>query len=586
VKPFYLTSGGDTVAAIYQPVTGAATGTAVLIVPPFGWDDQTSYRPRRDWSQALAAKGFANLRIDLPGTGDSSGSARDPALVEAWTAAVSAGVEWLRNAGADRIAVIALGAGGLLTLRAIAEGSAVDDLVLWGVPATGRALIREIKAFGRLEQFQTGEPAEEVPADELCAGGHVLGAETIAALSKLDGAGLSRRKGPSRALILGRDGIGPDQGLLEALEATGADVRTNPGRGWGAALERAQSKSPTAIFAAVNAWLAESARPGDAPVGDIVLSAAEFGASGERIRETPVVFNGAGRQLFAVVAEPIDAPMADGTVVLFNAGAIRRIGPNRMWTEASRRWAAMGVPVVRIDLEGIGDAEGDSSQYTTDEGFYTEALVEQARTALRLADQWRLPPRFLLAGLCSGAWWSFELALDDPRVRGVIMLNPRLLAPDTAAEGNRELRKLGRILTRSGFRNMLQEKHKLRRASRFASFVARTPQRMLREFSRSADRPLSEKLRTLQARGQRIDMAFSGDEPLHDELRGLHGLAALENLGVRFHELPYKSHTLKPMKAQRAAHALLDAIVRESFRCSPHHPIVEPAEPVAALMPR
>jgi pimeloyl-ACP methyl ester carboxylesterase len=569
VKPFFLGSGGGAIAAIFQPATAAPTDTAVLIVPPFGWDDQTSYRPRRNWSSALASKGFASLRIDLPGTGDSSGSPRDTGLVDSWIAAVGNGIDWLRNAGADRVAVIALGAGGLLTLQAMARGSVVDDLVLWGMPATGRALIREVKAFARIEQFQTGAPGEDVPVDELCAGGHLLAAETIAALSTLDAAELLRVAHPARALVLGRDGMGPDNSFLEAVRGSGADVGTNPGRGWGEALERAQSKSPSAIFETVNSWLAESAQPGAELSADVSRDVAQLGAFGERVRETPVIFDGAGRQLFAVVAEPIDAPIADGTIVLFNAGAIRRIGPNRMWTEASRRWAALGVPVIRLDLEGIGDAGGDSSKYATDDGFYTQELVDQARSALQLAEQRGLPDRFLLAGLCSGAWWSFELALADPRVVGAMLLNPRLLAPDPAADHNRELRKLARVVTRSGLRNMLREKHKLRRASRLVSFLVKTPRRVFLPAALAND-ILPQQLQALQARGQHIHFAFSGDEPLHEELRAWHGLRMLEEMGVTFHQLPHKSHTLKPLKTQQAAHAILDEIVRQSFNCRQH----------------
>ena len=69
-------------------------------------------------------------------------------------------------------------------------------------------------------------------------------------------------------------------------------------------------------------------------------ASAEIGEPGSRIRETAITFDGAGQQLYAVIAEPVDAPRADLTLVLYNAGAIRRIGPNRMWTEAARRWAA------------------------------------------------------------------------------------------------------------------------------------------------------------------------------------------------------------------------------------------------------
>lgn len=567
MKPLYLSSGGHSVAAIFQPARkAAATSTAVLIVPPFGWDDQTSYRPRRDWSFALADAGFANLRIDLPGTGDSSGTAADGDLVDAWTAAVGSGIDWLRSAGAARIAVIALGSGGLISLRAIAAGVIVDDLILWGIPVTGRALIREIKAFARLEQFQTGEPAEDVASDELCAGGHMLSAQTLADLSSLDAKALIGVSGPKRALVLGRDGMGPDGALLEALRDSGAEVDVDPGHGWGAALARPQSTSPTAVFGIVNSWLAAASADLPRLRQPKARGFVELGPPGARVRETPIVFERAGQQLYAIVSQPLDAPVADGTIVMFNAGAIRRIGPNRIWTEAARRWAAAGIPVIRVDIEGIGDAGGEGGKYAEgDEAFYTPDLVEQARGALQLAEEMGLPARFLLGGLCSGAYWSFELAVSDPRVRGVMMLNPRLLVFDAGAEGNRELRKLGRILTRSGFRNMLLEKRKLRRAGRFTSYLLKTPQRMISHPARTARERLSEALRILHRRGQRIDVAFSGDEPLHQELSDHRSRVELGAMGVEVHDLPYKSHTLKPLNAQKAAHAWLDEVVQRNF---------------------
>jgi hypothetical protein len=69
----------------------------------------------------------------------------------------------------------------------------------------------------------------------------------------------------------------------------------------------------------------------------------------------------------------------------------------------------------------------------------------------------------------------------------------------------------------------------------------------------------------MHARGQRVDIAFSGDEPLHDELRAQGKVAQLEALGVRFHALPYPSHTLKPAEAQAAANAILDEAVAQVF---------------------
>lgn len=542
------------IAGIYEPAARERRSTAVLIVPPFGWDDQTSYRPRRDWSLTLAAEGFANLRIDLPGTGDSSGGVRDDGLVEAWTAAVAAGVEWLRNAGADRVAVVALGVGGLVTLQAMADGAAVDDLVLWGMPANGRTFIREFKAFGRLEQSQTGEASNHGANGELRAGGHVLTPSMIDALSRLDGAQLLPECSCERALVLGRDGSGPDDSLLDAIRASGIEVRTDPGRGWGAALARPQSTSPVALFDTVNVWLGEAAKPASGAIAPAFDKSALIHERGSRIRETAIAFDAAGQQLYAVIAEPVEAQRVPFTLVLYNAGAIRRIGPNRMWTEAARRWASAGVPVIRVDVEGIGDAGGDGSAYReSDDPFYAEKLIQQARSVLDLAVERGLPDRFALGGLCSGGFWAFQAALSDVRVQSVIMLNPRLLFFDARSDARRELRKLRRILTPAGLRGVNLEKLTLKRAARLGS-------RLLRRRAR-ANPDTAEAFEMLRRRGQQVVMGFSGDEPLYEELQRELTLAGLLRLGVRVAELPCKSHTLKPLTAQQAGHSLIDEAV-------------------------
>jgi pimeloyl-ACP methyl ester carboxylesterase len=554
MTPLYLRAGAHVIAGIYEPAARERRSTAVLIVPPFGWDDQTSYRPRRDWSLTLAAEGFANLRIDLPGTGDSSGGVRDDGLAEAWTAAVAAGVEWLRNAGADRVAVVALGVGGLVTLQAMADGAAVDDLVLWGMPANGRTFIREFKAFGRLEQSQTGEASNHGANGELRAGGHVLTPSMIDALSRLDGAQLLPECSCERALVLGRDGSGPDDSLLDAIRASGIEVRTDPGRGWGAALARPQSTSPVALFDTVNVWLGEAAKPASAAVAPAFDKSALIHERGSRIRETAIAFDAAGQQLYAVIAEPVEAQRVPFTLVLYNAGAIRRIGPNRMWTEAARRWASAGVPVIRVDVEGIGDAGGDGSAYReSDDPFYAEKLIQQARSVLDLAVERGLPDRFALGGLCSGGFWAFQAALSDVRVQSVIMLNPRLLFFDARSDARRELRKLRRILTPAGLRGVNLEKLTLKRAARLGS-------RLLRRRAR-ANPDTAEAFEMLRRRGQQVVMGFSGDEPLYEELQRELTLAGLLRLGVRVAELPCKSHTLKPLTAQQAGHSLIDEAV-------------------------
>src|SRR5256885_12260929 len=60
----------------------------------------------------------------------------------------------------------------------------------------------------------------------------------------------------------------------------------------------------------------------------------------------------------------------------------RSIGQGRMWVDAARRLAAAGVPTLRLDLEGIGDADGDGRRFTDMGELYEPRLVSPAIAAL------------------------------------------------------------------------------------------------------------------------------------------------------------------------------------------------------------
>ncbi len=159
--PVFLALEPDPVLAFLHEPDGSVepAGTAVLICPPFGWEEMCSYRARRRWAQALAAGGYPTARFDLPSTGDSGGDPGDPDRVRAWiTAAIGAGA-WLRErSGCERVAAIGIGLGGVVACRAAAEGAEIDDLILWAVPADGRKLVRELRTFA-------GVVAARYPAD-------------------------------------------------------------------------------------------------------------------------------------------------------------------------------------------------------------------------------------------------------------------------------------------------------------------------------------------------------------------------------------------------------------------------------------
>jgi len=570
--PLYLGDGDERMFAVYHSAGGR--GCAVLLCPPFGWDDICSYRSRRVWAERLAADGHPTLRFDLPATGDSAGSGEEGGHVDAWVDAVAAAADWLRSvSGRRRTTAVGIGLGGLLALRAAAAADApIDDLVLWGVPADGRRLLRELRAFARIEAdsfVALGAPPAP-PGEPLAPGGFVLGERVQAELDSLDGAALlpPRRDG-RRILVLGRDGVPPDAALIAQLERSAA-VTTGRGSGYGAMTAPPDlARPPVGTFAEVDAWL------GDGDDGEVVQGVAppngstlELEVDGARISETPLRLAAGEQQLFAVLGEPVSAARSELALVLLNAGAIRRIGPNRMWVDIARRWTARGVTTLRLDVEGIGDATGDGQRYTDVSELYVPSFVEQVQLALdALADRCD-SERFVLLGLCSGAFWGFHTALADTRVSAAIMLNPRVLHWHPRLDASRDARKLGQRVHTLRFwqRDVRHAQTYVLRLLPFARWLLWCA---LKPFDRPVAKALAQIVRSfdsLRENGQTATLIFCDGEPLRDELAG-GGLLTADsrwpNLAVEL--LPGRDHTFRPPWMHRYVHEAVDRALEQEL---------------------
>jgi alpha/beta superfamily hydrolase len=571
--PLYLGDGHERMFAVYHPADG--TGCAVLLCPPFGWDDICSYRSRRVWAERLAAHGYPTLRFDLPATGDSAGSGEQGGSIDVWVDAVAAAASWLRGvSGRRRTTALGIGLGGLLALRAAADDAPIDDLVLWAVPADGRRLLRELRAFARVEAESLaalGAPPAQ-PGEPVAPGGFVLGERLQEALESLDGeALLPPRTNGRRILALGRDGVPPDGALIVQLERSAA-VTTGRGSGYGAMMAPPDlARPPLETFAEVDAWLAAADDPravqGTAPPNGSTL---ELEVDGLRISETPVRLAAGEQQLFAVLGEPLSAPRSDVALVLLNAGAIRRIGPNRMWVDIARRWTARGVTTLRLDVEGIGDATGDGQRYTDVSELYVPSFVGQVQLALDgLADRGGID-RFVLLGLCSGAFWGFHTALADTRVSSAVMLNPRVLHWHPRLDASRDARQLGRRVHTLRF-----WQRDLRRAQTYALRLLPFARWLLWRALRPSDRPVAKALAQivrsfdrLRDSGQTAVLVFCDGEPLRDELEAgglLSDTSRWPNLAVEL--LPGRDHTFRPLWMHPYVHEAVDrALEREVAR--------------------
>jgi pimeloyl-ACP methyl ester carboxylesterase len=127
------------------------------------------------------------------------------------------------------------------------------------------------------------------------------------------------------------------------------------------------------------------------------------------IEETPLDL---GHGLTGILTRPHE-PTQRPLWILLNAGFVHRAGPFRMHVDLARELAAQGFPVLRVDQPGVGDAPpkrgGDIAVIA--HGFDRLAASIGA-------------DRFVIGGLCSAADQGWKIALADPRVCGLLLLDP------------------------------------------------------------------------------------------------------------------------------------------------------------------
>jgi hypothetical protein len=140
-------------------------------------------------------------------------------------------------------------------------------------------------------------------------------------------------------------------------------------------------------------------------------------------------------------------------IVFLNVATEPHTGPARLWVHLSRRWAALGLRCIRVDMSGLGDSPTRSG-----EPEFVIRLpvnfddVAEAVKAVSPED----PSDVVLAGLCSSAYQALDSAVElNPR--GVIALNPVLTFQPPEMIANEEVYPRRRVALPLG--NMVEKFH-------------------------------------------------------------------------------------------------------------------------------
>lgn len=453
----------------YHPARGGVQrNCAVLLCDPFGSDRMNLHASYRELALRLAAAGFPTLRVDYPGTCDSSGYARDPQLLDSWLASLHSAADWLqRRSGLAQLSVFGALLGGTLAARFAADREQVTGLVLWGALPSGRAFLREAAA---MRVMMTANAAGRRPAgfqegDLECIGFLVprAMAEQLATIDLLALSGKVARA----AAVFTRGRAGQVEPLVERLRACGCNVYVQRGPPVEIAqLVDQRAKPPAELLDEMLAWwtatypIARAPAPPADATARLEPSVVLRDRRGREVREEVVRF-GSDLGLIGIVTQPLaGASPAEPTLVLVNGGSNHRPGINRNYAEWAREWAASGWSVLRLDLRGLGD----SMPLRPEDICMLHRVESRAdiRAAFEFLERQYGARRFICMGLCAGAYQSLHTALEDTRVCGLVLLNPLrfqgprarrligMIAARDVARGSREL--LGRAASTARLR--------------------------------------------------------------------------------------------------------------------------------------
>lgn len=133
------------------------------------------------------------------------------------------------------------------------------------------------------------------------------------------------------------------------------------------------------------------------------------------IEQRALRFGCAGSNLVGVVDVP-ERPLERGVLLLADS-AQYRVGSHRQFTLLSRTLAPRGVPVMRFDRRGMGDADGEPRAF--------DAVEDDIRAAMKeFFIQLPEMKESVILGLGDAALAAALYAPLDPRVCAVVLLNP------------------------------------------------------------------------------------------------------------------------------------------------------------------
>ena len=391
-----------------------------------------------------------------------------------------------------------------------------------------------------------------------------LNPETENALRGFNAATLAALPNQS-ILLLSRDNLPHDRKLVECLERSGSRVTLNAGTGYQKMMAEPYEhfSFPPETEKAITDFLEMPIEAEKA----IRLSGREKVREERSCRleggivENVYTHSHRDGSLFSIAATPATRwPSSEWGLLFLNAGGVRHIGPNRMWVEASRRWAASGIPAIRLDFLRVGESgcEEPASLASLHSGDLTNQLsmvINEMKSKLNCR-------RFIIAvGLCSGAYVAFQTLIRNSAIRSAISCESPPLFWDPATDVRRSAKRVGTgLVDLSDWRRFARGEFRPERVKQTARLALK---RLLARGSRAdcerqiPAQALAEAWHQVRRFQTRVTLVFGEGEPLLAEMENEKQLPAPTDPLVRCLRVGNVGHTFRALWAQQMLHDLI-----------------------------
>ncbi len=268
-----------------------------------------------------------------------------------------------------------------------------------------------------------------------------------------------------------------------------------------------------------------------------------------------IVQFGAGGLLSGVLRNDAALACARG-LLFFNAGVVHRIGPHRLNVKLAR---ALTAASLRFDLSG----QGESPVAEAGLGFERQAIADLG-AAIDVVKNETGADDIVAVGMCSGADHALRAAVEDPRISGLVLLDPYAYPNDGAAAAD--------LFARAADPD--------RWARKIRSLMARDDNANVANNEDQADdhveqgRPVAPKeafaadLTTLVDRGVRIFIVYTGLVRRHVS-KPAHFFETFADYDfdgrIDVEAMPHTDHTFSTLAAQKALIAHIDAWLGRYF---------------------